>query len=57
MVTAPNLLAVRMSELDKRKYVALQERVIKANGIAMPASDLFRVAMDALLEKHKLKVK
>jgi hypothetical protein len=54
---APNFLSVRLNDDDKRNFTAVQDHIKRKVGAALPAADLYRLAMLALAEKYGLKVK
>lgn len=53
-IDVPNFLSVRLTPDDKRQYETVQAHFAKLVGRAIPAADMYRVAMQALIEKHNM---
>lgn len=53
--TAPNFVSVRLTDEDKAAYVKAHAAAERAIGMRLTTADVYRLAMQALTEKHKIK--
>jgi hypothetical protein len=54
-IVAPNFISVRMLDEDKHNYCKIHEATERAVGTRLKTSDVFRLALKALAEKHNVK--
>jgi hypothetical protein len=54
-VIAPNFISVRLQDIDKENYAKIHEATERAVGMRLKTSDVFRLALRALAEKHNVK--
>lgn len=54
-IIPPNFVSVRLHEDDKQNYAKIQEHMQKLIGMSLSQSDLYRLGIKALAEKHGIK--
>jgi hypothetical protein len=53
---APAVVSVRLTDADQALYAKVCERIASKSAVTPTTSQLYRLAMQALAEKHNVKV-
>lgn len=54
-IVPPNFVSVRLLDADKENYIKIADHMQRTIGLPLAQSDVYRLAMKALAEKHNIK--